>query len=512
MRSICLFLLFAAVSITACNTYQEPQEISTLFNQELAPFYHGVASGDPQTDRVIIWTRVTPESNEPVNVGWRVSESENFDSIVREGEYSASYEKDFTVKIDVDGLEPGRQYFYQFTLGEKKSIIGKTKTIATTDIDSLKFAVVSCANYEFGYFNTYEMIANRQDLDAVLHLGDYIYEYASGRYGDTTQFKRRNYPNKELIELDDYRKRYSQYRLDEDLRKVHQNHPFITIWDDHEIANNSYTTGAENHQDSLEGSYAIRSNAAKQAYYEWLPVREGKMYRSFEYGDLAKVIMLEERLEGRTTIPDSLNDPQRTAENHSMLGEMQMAWLQKELADSTTSWKLIGNQVIFSYLNWGWPNFKINLDAWDGYPAERAALSSFITDNEVSNVVFVTGDTHSSWAFEVTDDPFNNYDSITGKGAIAVEFGTTSINSSNSDEGNPLDTVLAHEKKIMSNDMNPHMKFTNLHDHGYLLITLFEDQARAQWYYMQDLSVPSTIEKLGNEMYVDLGTTRLYSK
>ncbi len=446
-----------------------------------------------------------------MEVIWEVSNSPGFHEIINSGSFTTSSERDYTVKVDVDGLQAGTAYYYRFKYGQSVSITGKTKTLTTRSIDSLKFAIVSCANYEFGFFNTYEKIADRQDLDAVLHLGDYIYEYGPGTYGDTVRFDRRNFPEHELITLEDYRYRYSQYRLDEDLRKVHQNHPFITIWDDHEIANNSYKTGAQNHQEETEGPYDQRSLAAKKAYYEWLPVREGKMYRSFKFGDFAKVIMLEERLEGRTAIPESLDDTLRTSPDHTILGEAQMNWLKNELNDTTVTWKLIGNQVIFSYLNWGWPNFTINLDAWDGYPGDRTTLSSYISENQIQNIVFATGDTHSSWAFEVTGDPFDQYDPETGEGAIAVEFGTTSINSANSDERTSTDTVLAHEQRIMAPDMNPHLKYANLRDHGYLLITLYPDNARAQWYYINDLTSQSSAEILGAEFVVRKGETKLMS-
>jgi len=342
-----------------------------------------------------------------------------------------------------------------------------------------------------------------------VHLGDYIYEYGPGSYGDTT-IGRFNLPAKEIITLQDYRTRYSLYRLDKDLRNAHGNHPFINIWDDHEIANDSYKDGAQNHQED-EGSYESRKNAAVQVYYEWLPIREnGDLYRSFRYGDLMELIMLDERLEGRTEPVDSLTDPALEDPGRSMLGAEQLSWLKEKLSKTSSTWKVIGNQVIFSYLNWGFvPNWTINLDSWDGYPAEQKNLANFIKDEEIDNVVFITGDTHSSWAFEVSVDPFESYNAQSGEGAIAVEFGTTSINSSNSNERYADSLVVEHEQKIVNSPINPHLKYANLRDHGYLILNVKEERTTATWYYVETLKEPNLSTAVGKELYVLKGETTL---
>jgi len=479
-----IFQLIILATITfACQPKEKTQELPKLpedgiaefYDESKWPFYHGVASGDPLTDLVIIWTRVTPkDSLESIEVSWEMADNANFENSTT-GTATTSPDKDYTVKVDVANLSPGTKYFYRFTALEKTSPIGKTRTVPEGEVDQLQFAVISCSNYEFGKFHSYRAVAEEKDINAVLHLGDYIYEYGSGIYGDSTT-GRFHYPEKEITSLEDYRLRYSQYRLDADLAAAHQNHPFITIWDDHEIANNSYKDGAQNHQED-EGDYEQRKNWARQVYYEWLPVRESdELYRSFSYGDLADLFMLDERLTGRSAPPDSLNDP--SINEAKMLGDKQLEWFVNGLKNSDAQWKVIGNQVIFSYLNWGRASFNINLDSWDGYPLERTAIKSVIIEGSIENVVFVTGDTHSAWAFEVTDSPEENYE------AFAIEFGTTSINSGNSNERSPTDSVKVHEQKIVNTPLNPHLKYANLRDHGFMVLTLTPEKAKATWKFV----------------------------
>ena len=398
-----------------------------------------------------------------------MSKTPDFTEIVASGITQTGPERDYTVKIDVDqGLSPGTQYYYRFKALDGTSITGQTMT-APAEADQLKFAVVSCSNYEWGYFNAYARVAEEANLNAVLHLGDYIYEYAPGVYGDTT-IGRLNIPPHEIISLQDYRDRYAQYRLDPDLRAAHARHPFINIWDDHEITNNSYKTGAENHQPE-EGDYQTRKAIARQVYYEWLPIRENDQhYRAFSFGQLAHLYMLDERLAGRTRQADSLTDATLLSTDRSMLGPEQLSWFTEQLRSSKAQWKLIGNQVIFSYLDWGFPGFSKNLDAWDGYPVEQEKIAAMLRTENIENVVILTGDTHSAWAFEATNKPFEAYDPRTGEGAIAVEFGVTSINSANSNERAPTDTVKEHEKKIVNSSINPHLKYANMRDHGLSII------------------------------------------
>ncbi len=504
------FVILACEAPTELSKLEDP--LKHLLDPSLKPFYYGVASGDPLQDAVIIWTKVSPEDSlKQIEVEWNLATTDQFDEIVAKGTVTTSPDDGYTVKVDVKGLTEGTRYYYRFIYNEQVSMIGRTITATHESAKNINLAVVSCSNYEFGPFNAYGAIAERNDLNAVLHLGDYIYEYGERGYGDTTT-GRFHFPKHEIVSLLDYRTRYAQYRTDADLREAHQMHPFITIWDDHEIANNSYKTGAQNHQSEKEGDYEVRKATAKKAYYEWLPVRPGKeLYRSFDYGNIAQLIMLDERLTGRTAPVASVSDPIINREGRAMLGDAQLSWFKEQLSNSNATWKIIGNQVIFSYLDWGYPNYKLNMDSWDGYPGERAAILDYFEVNEIDNVVFVTGDTHSSWALEVTDDPFGSY---AEKGALAVEYGTTSVNSANSNEeyGTTDEMVIEHEQNITGAPSNPQLKYTNMRDHGYLELSLSPERASATWYYTPSRVIPSREMIVGMEKVTPVGSNQVLDR
>lgn len=485
------FTFFSAVIfILSCKpsesgNQKSPIPISSAYDANLVPFYHGIASGDPLEDGVIIWTKVTPPYHQSVNVLWKVSDKPDMSNTLFDGQQFTDSLSNYTLKIDVRGLSPGVTYYYQFEALGKKSPVGRTKTLPNGDADSVVLAVASCSNVEWGYFNAYRNLADKE-VDAVIHLGDYIYEYGTSTYGDTT-IGRINDPLHEIITLEDYRTRYSQYRLDKDLQAVHQAHPFICIWDDHEVSNNSYTLGAENHQES-EGDYQLRKEIAKKVYYEWIPIRENeskKHYRSFQFGNLARLIMLDERLEGRTAPPENYESINMDSK---MLGQEQFDWLSKELSTNNQKWKIIGNQVIFSNLDVSavYPESKVNLDAWDGFPSEKKEIIHLLSKKDVENVVFVTGDTHCSWAFEVEDE---------NKKSVAVEIGTPSITSANYDEYAGKDTVIMTEQLFLKD--NPHLKYVDLWNHGYTIISLNKDKGMTEWYYEDDIRTQNGDEHKG---------------
>jgi alkaline phosphatase D len=502
-----LVAIFACQPKSSLPKLDDP--LSDLLDPSLKPFYYGVASGDPLQDAVIIWTKVSPDDSvAQLTVSWELASDSKFTKVIAGGDFITDPDRGYTVKVDVKGLDAGTRYFYRFNYDGAYSPVGRTMTATGQVTDSVKFAVVSCSNYEFGPFNAYGALAERDDINAVLHLGDYIYEYGEKGYGDTTT-GRFHLPPYEILSLSDYRTRYGQYRLDKDLMEAHQKHPFITIWDDHEIANDAYKDGAENHQPGEEGPYDTRRKIARKVYYEWMPVRPSEnLYRKFDFGEMVDLIMLDERLAGRTAPVDSVTDPSIANEDRAMLGEPQLTWFHDQLKSSQSTWKVIGNQVIFSYLNWGFPTFSINLDSWDGYPGERAKIIQNIKENGIKNVVFVTGDTHSSWALEVTDDPFDSYDK---EGAVAVEFGTTSINSGNTNERTGItdSMVIAHEKSIMGAPKNPQLKFTNMRDHGYLELALFKQHAITRWYYTPDRTIPSREMILAMEKITPLNSNQI---
>ncbi|MEM7037743.1 MAG: alkaline phosphatase D family protein [Bacteroidota bacterium] len=463
----------------APNPAPNPANIQARTNLDtrFAPFYHGVASGDPLSDRVIIWTRVTPGQAGAVTVNWEVATDTAMSNVVQSGSYTTSDSMDYTVNVDVTGLQPGTWYYYRFERAGRYSLTGRTFTAPSgTGVDSLRFGVVSCSNYANGYFNVYGNIARRNDVHAILHLGDYLYEHGSGS-GD-----REHEPNYEILDLTDYRMRHSQYKLDEDLRCIHQMYPFISVWDDHESANDAWKGGADNHDPNSEGDWTTRKGSAVQAYLEWMPIRQPdpvndpeRIYRTVRYGDLLDFIMLDTRLIGRDEqggLGDG-DDP-----NRRLLGDAQLGWLSSEMETSAAQWKILGQQVMMAPLEvFGLP---VNSDQWDGYQVERQRVYDSILTKNIENVVVLTGDIHTAWA---NDLPGSNYDSGTGSGSVAVEFVTSSVTSTNS-------VVNVGQQLIQL--ANDHIKYINLSDHGYILLTVTQNETQGDYFFINDIDNPQT--------------------
>ncbi|MBL0080518.1 MAG: alkaline phosphatase D family protein [Bacteroidetes bacterium] len=444
--------------------------LRSMLDERLEPFYHGVASGDPLKDKVIIWTRVTPRVEGIVSGTWKMGKDTLFNEIVKSGNFSTDSSKDYTVKIDVDGLEPDTWYFYEFTAYGKNSLTGRTKTAPSGDKNQLRFATVSCSNYPVGFFNAYDRIRERNDIDAVFHLGDYIYEYANSILA-----LRQVEPESEIIKLADYRIRHSIYKLDPDLRSIHQQYPFITVWDDHETANNSFQDGAENH-DASEGTWQDRKSAGVKAYDEWLPIRlpedgnELKIFRKIPYGDLADIFMLDTRLYERDE-QGSSNIEYRDTSRH-LLGFEQMNWLKSELLNSSAKWKIIGQQVMFGQLT---PfGLTLNSDQWDGYLADRNEILDFIKDNNIDNVIVLTGDIHTAWAMDVAKNT-NNYNPNTGEGSLLVEFVCTSVTSTSL----PFPLPQAHD---LIESILPHIKYVDVSKKGYSILDITDEKAQNDFF------------------------------
>ncbi len=499
-----------------------------------ASFQHGVASGDPLQDRVILWTRVTPRRlDRLVEVRYRIATDPGMRRVVARGRTQTSAARDFTVKIDADGLRPDTTYYYRFSAGGARSPIGRTRTLAAGKPDSLRMAVVSCSNHAAGYFNVYGRIAMRADLDMVVHLGDYLYEYGAGQYGSV----RTPEPATEMITLADYRARHAQYKRDADSQAMHRQHPMVAIWDDHETANNSWKDGAENHQPATEGPWAARVAAALQAYFEWMPVRQPdpanprKDYRAFLFGDLVDLIMLEERLGARAQqIEGSIPTPFGAAftqtgdfadPTRQLLGADEEAWLFDRLRNSKARWKLLGQGVMFAQLKapgYGLPNSQggglfLNSDQWDGYQPARNRVYDVIKGGNgqppVDNVVVLTGDIHSSWAADLSQDPNNpnpatgGYNPATGEGSRAVEFVGTSVSSPGIDS----DTTGAIANLLRS--ANPHFKYVNLFKRGYMLVDVNRQRALAEWWHVDTVASPSNIETFAVAFETSAGANRL---
>jgi alkaline phosphatase D len=442
-------------------------------------FFHGVASGDPLPDAVILWTRVTTNAPSAV-VGWVIAKDPALQNVVKRGSFTTDAERDYTVKIDVTGLDPQTTYYYRFDHAGGNSPIGRTRTAPSGAATRLRFAMVSCASYAHGYFHVYRHVAKRLDLDCVLHLGDYIYEYATNGYGDRRAYE----PPNEILSLADYRTRHAQYKRDPDLAEAHRQHPFVCIWDDHEIADNGWREGAENHDPATEGTWSDRRAAAQRAYSEWMPIRDqsstAKIYRSLRYGDLVELVMLDTRYVGRDLQATSGNDAQTMNDpSRTILGAEQEAWLADRLKTSTSTWKLVGQQVMFGQL----PQF-LNVDAWDGYRPCRERVLDVIEKNAVKNVVILTGDIHTSWAMDITRDPtLPNYDPTTGAGALAVEIVTPGVSS----PGLPLFAYLA-ESLVQQ---NRHMRFVDLAKRGYVVLDVTPQRLQAAFWHVEDVIDPA---------------------
>ncbi|MEZ4776414.1 MAG: alkaline phosphatase D family protein [Bacteroidia bacterium] len=510
-------------------------------------FPYGVASGDPLSDRVVIWTKVEADDWESqVTLTWEMASDSSFRLVVGTGDLETSNEKDFTAKVDVLGLKPDTRYFYRFSASGQFSPTGITYTTPETDTDQLKFAVVSCNNYQHGYFTAYRHIAERKDLNAVIHLGDYIYESFASKRDPRWPKERIHEPQKEIITLSDYRQRYAQYRSDPDLQEAHRVLPFITVWDDHESSNNSNKNGAPGHNPERDGEWATRLQNAKQAYFEWMPIRDypgQKVYRKISYGKMADLLMVDTRTEGRDPQIYDIDRAELSDSNRSILGAEQLDWLLKNLESSQARWKVLGNQVIFSPLYASHLSKKIEnamLDIWDGYPAERLKITRFLQEEKIDNVVILTGDFHVSMVFDVPVDDWNfpltgnapEYNSETGEGAVAVEFATPSISSGNFDEfarsvrvvrytgtaragvrwleGN-LGKDYRRNRKYPGGrqPINPHLKYINLRDHGYFVLTLTKEEARADYYLLDKVTKKDSPESFRAGFFTRSGENHL---
>jgi alkaline phosphatase D len=490
-------------------------------------FSHGVASGDPLADRVILWTRVSTSSAAPVAVDFVVATDGALRQVVRSGQATTDLSHDHTVKIDVDGLLPNTTYYFRFSTGGVSSPVGRTKTLPIGDTGRVRMAVVSCASLAHGFFNAYRRISERADLDLVVHLGDYIYEYGSGEFGNIRPYE----PPNEILTLSDYRTRYAQYRRDPDLQEMHRQHAMVAIWDDHEFADNAHVNGARNHAAATEGSWPARVAAALQAYYEWMPMRVvdpanlRKNNRSFALGNLVDLLMLEERVNARSmqlpsdsvtspfTQSDGFTDPSR-----QILGTEEESWLSEKLRSSSAKWKLIGQGVMFAQLkvrpepNANGGGIFVNSDQWDGYQPARdrvyGILKGDTTNPAISNVVFLSGDLHSSWAADLSQDPNNSnvgnggYDPQTGAGSRAVEFVCTSVTSPAIDE---LENLAAVGIELI----NPHLKYVELTKRGYMLLDVDPTRVIGEWWYIDTVTGVSNVQAFGKALQVQDGARHL---
>lgn len=488
-------------------------------------FTHNVASGEPGPDSVLLWTRYVAPSGHDASLTAEISETPGFERIVAGGSAVARANADFTARTTVAGLEPGRWYYYRFVAPDGAvSPTGRTRTLPVGPCARFGLGVFSCANVPFGWFNAYGHAAMRDDLDLMVHLGDYLYEYRRGTYPSFGQAVKARIiePAGELLHLADYRLRYAGYRSDPDLQRIHQLFPMIAQIDDHEVANDSWRNGAENHQPD-EGDYAVRKAAALQAWHEWLPVSDAP-WSQYEIGDLATVLRPETRVTGRSrelTVVEALKD-RATLEDpaRTMMGIEQEAWLAGALAASVkrgARWQVLAQQTnvgrLFTPLDAanllapdsaefiqrvvkagiaatkaGIPG---NLDNWGGFPAARARLLDAAQKAD-ADLVVLSGDSHNGWAFDLpgTDGP------------AGVEFGGHSVSSPGYEAylTAPADDV-ARRLRASS----PELKWADTRHRGYMAIQLTPDRITGDWVLMETVLARSLATSGSHRMSVTRG-------
>ncbi len=488
-------------------------------------FTHNVASGEPGPDSMLLWTRYVPAQKGAVKIRVEVSDSADFTRIVSGGEMVTGQWRDYTVKITVDGLRPNARYYFRFIAPDgSMSPVGRTKTLPVGKVKNFKFAVFSCSNLGFGHFNAYRHAAMRSDIDAVLHMGDYIYEYAHGGYDAGAEFANRMQPEIEIISLMDYRLRYASYRMDEDLQALHANFPMIVIQDDHESANDSWEGGAQNH-DAKEGDWPARRNAAMQAWREWQPVGE-QPWKAYEIGELATYYRTDTRTIARTLPPGS-NTEQTFGEFMSgewiddastMMGSEQEKWLYRQFARNKAKWTVlgVGTNVGYSYtpqnaLDWLAPDASEraiayvqrgmksasaglpgSMDSWGGYPKARSRLLS-AAQNVDANLIVVTGDSHNGWAFDLPE---------AGKPA-GVEFGGHSVTSPG------IESAVGNtDAKIVARDLvraSPELAWMDSSNRGYMMLSITPQSATNEWIFMDSVKSKSVATKPSQIMRVRAG-------
>ena len=493
-------------------------------------FGFGVASGDPTDRELLLWTRVTPSPDAVpgsglgarTRVDWEVAADEAFTTIVKRGTTTTDASRDHTVKVVVRSLQPYTRYWYRFRTLGATSPVGRTQTAPDVhgETNALRLAFVSCSNYTGGFFTAYRGIAARDDLDLVLHLGDYLYEYGNGadRYGPgALRGVRDHQPPTEMVSLADYRIRHALYKTDPDLQATHQRHPWIVIFDDHEITNDAYATGAENHdtQDDPdtdytepgypagirpEGEFLARRQRAFQAYLEWMPIREPEtwqherhegvqFFRRFTFGDLAELSVIETRQNRSQQVPATVNgaiNPALADPDRHLPEPEQMRWLTRGITRSRATWHLIGNQTVvapvYAVPRTGvLPGQVFNTDQWDGYQADQRGLLQAMADAETADAVVLTGDIHSSWA---NDLPLDTASYRADRNSVGVEFVCPSVTSNGFKEA-VGSAAAATATTAAFQAANPWVRYLEGIGHGYVVLDVTPERVQADYWFIR---------------------------
>jgi alkaline phosphatase D len=551
-----------------------------------AQFLYGVASGDPLTDRVILWTHAKrPNSEVDVNLTWQIASDYGFTSIVNSGTLVATNSAGNTAKVDATGLTAGNTYYYRFT-DETGAVspVGTTRTLPAATVSSVKFAVFSCTLYSAGFFNVYESALSSGAQYAV-HLGDYIYEYGSdpSKFGNTdatttpsgtaVSLGRVVAPANDIVSLSDYRTRYALYRLDPNLQALHAKMPWITVWDDHEFANNAYMTGAQNHDPLTQGDWITRKNIAAKVYHEWMPIRTPdstnllKIYRKFDFGSLFTLHMVDTRIEGRTKQAyawygdpfDAKVQPYAWADYsagltptggvypdaaNKMMSDTQFAWLTGNINSATTTWQIMGNQDIMAKLWYpaavvaanaqgatafqtavgtyltrkaGNPantasdvKLPINMDSWDGYPIHRETLLQTIRAGG-KKLVVLSGDSHNAW--------YNDLRTIDGTTKVGVEFATTSVTAPGYESAGLGELAPYIDGSAVAGGVNgtragliDDVNYVETKRRGYLLMTVTASNVKGEYVFVDTVRSKSYAASIGKTVTVSaVNLTATYS-
>lgn len=518
-------------------------------------FRHGVASGEPLPDGIILWTRVTPDDTAlpgsghgpDVPVNWELAADEGFSDILKQGSLTASATRDHTVQVDVRGLNPAQTYWYRFSALGVSSAIGRTRTAPALDSnpEELRLGLVTCAEWEFGFFSAYRHLAERDDLDAVLHLGDYIYEFGTS-YGPIASpgaaFGRVHEPPSETLTLADYRTRYGQYRSDPDLQALHVRHAMLAIYDDHEIANDWWREGAENHDPATEGAFLDRLAGGLQAFREWQPWRAPetadpsdplRAWRPWRFGQLAEIFLLDTRLYrdqqgtnaivGYGSVDPAIDDP-----NRSMLGATQKSWLFDGLSQSTAQWKILGNQVpLYPFVTGAnLPQALVDaldpldgtapplpapltVEDWNGYRAEQKQLIEHMAG--IDNTIVLTGDYHESFVAEIPQSP-GNY-SLDGN-SVGVEFICPAVTSPGLSDtlgaaGLPASQTIDLVFEANLQLANPWVRYHEGFANGFAVASIRADRAHYDFWFISDREDPEASISHAAGFIVDSGSTKV---
>lgn len=542
-------------------------------------FNYGLASGDPLADRVILWTHAKiPASNESVGLTWQVASDIGFSSILKSGQLKATEATSFTAKVDVTGLSAGTTYFYRFVDDAGvASITGTTRTLPSSSATSVKLAVFSCSLYSAGFFNAYDAAA-KSDAQYAIHLGDYLYEYGSdaAKFGNTdavtsttaVSLGRVISPANDMVSLSDYRTRFALYRSDTNLQALHAKMPWITVWDDHEFANDAYMTGAENHNSATQGDWTIRKTTAAKVYHEWMPIRthatgdQFKIYRSFDFGNLLSLHMLDTRIEGRDKQYNAFGDGDGgvvryltglgtgTDASRRMISTVQQTWLTNSVTASTATWQFLGNQDIMArmwfpgsvlgayaamasnptavqaaiseYLSakatraaapesltstqttlLAATKIPYNLDSWDGYPANRESVLQMVKASG-KKLVALSGDSHNAW--------FANLTTLSGE-KVGVEFAASSVTApgfesaglgslASSLDGSVLVPQLGSAAIGAGLGLVDDLNYTDTTQRGYLLMTVTSASVKGEYVFVSTVKSKTYIASVGKTITV----------